>query len=365
MKASLNQRLSQRIQTGGPISIGVFLGEALFDPWQGFYATKDPIGAGEDFITAPEISQIFGELIGLWLAGRWHSMGCPKPVQLVEYGPGRGTLMKDILRAARAVPGMLEALNVTLIEASPALINVQASMLGNAPCAVNWQNALDDVPMGPCLLVGNEYLDCLPVRQFIRQNDAWHERLVGVDETGAYQFQFSPTPASDVEIEMIPPVLRDSDEGTLVEVRASIAPLMDALANRFSKAQGVALFIDYGPAQSEIGDTLQAIKGHQKVDPLDAPGTADLTTRVDFAEIKRAALAAGLQCAGPVKQGAWLNRLGLEYRAADLMKKNPAQKSKLARQVYRLTDDSQMGELFKVIAIFSPDMSIPEGFDGV
>jgi len=363
MSETLSKRLAARIRAGGPISTGVFLGEALFDPCEGFYATKDPIGAGEDFITAPEISQMFGELIGLWLAGCWQAMQGPSPVRLVEFGPGRGTMMKDILRAARAVPGFAKALDVSLIEASPALINVQAGMLDTAPCPVNWVHALKDVPSGPCIIIGNEYLDCLPVRQFVRQNGAWFERLVDVDEAGAFHFVISGAPASNPEIEMIPPDLRDSEEGALVEARPVIALLMDELAIRFATDPGVALFIDYGPAQSEPGDTLQAIARHEKVDPLVAPGSADLTTRVDFAELKRAAQAAGLGVAGPVCQGDWLKRLGLEYRAADLMRKNPDQKAKLARQVHRLMDADQMGDLFKVIAIYAKDLPVPEGFD--
>jgi NADH dehydrogenase [ubiquinone] 1 alpha subcomplex assembly factor 7 len=362
MNTGLSKRLAERISSGGPLSVGVFLSEAMFDPCAGFYATKDPIGAGEDFITAPEISQIFGELIGLWLASCWQNMRHPAPVQLVEFGPGRGTMMKDILRAVRAVPGFANALSVNLIEASPALINVQAKMLAHAPCAVNWQSALSDVPDEACLVVGNEYLDCLPIRQFVRQNGAWFERLVDHAKDGSFHFVLSGASASAPEIAMIAPALRAAPDGALVEVRPAIAPLMDELAVRFAAAPGMALFIDYGPANSETGDTLQAIKGHKKVGPLDAPGSADLTTRVDFEEIKRAAQKAGLQVAGPVSQGGWLKRLGLEYRAADLMQKNPAQKSKLARQVYRLTDPDQMGDLFKIIAIFPKAAPVPEGF---
>ncbi|PHS26933.1 MAG: SAM-dependent methyltransferase, partial [Robiginitomaculum sp.] len=285
MSEGLSKRLIERIRAGGPISAGVFLGEALFDPCEGFYATKDPIGAGEDFITAPEISQMFGELIGLWLAACWQSMHSPAPVRLIEFGPGRGSMMKDILRAARAVPGFAVALDVTLIEASPALVNVQAGMLANAPCPVNWMGGLTEVPDAASLVIGNEYLDCLPVRQFVRQGGQWFERLVDVNAQGAFYFVLSGAPASSAEIEMIPPNLRMLDDGALVEVRPAIDLLMDELATRFEADPGVALFIDYGPAVSELGDTLQAIAKHQKVDPLLAPGSADLTTRVDFAQM--------------------------------------------------------------------------------
>ncbi len=360
--ASLAGRLRQRIREQGPLSTGTFIAEALFDPREGFYATKDPIGAGEDFITAPEVSQMFGELIGLWLAQAWQGMGAPEPVQLVELGPGRGTMMKDILRAARAVPGFAKALNVTLVEISPALINVQAQMLDKAPCPVHWRAALQQAPKGPALVIGNEFLDCLPVRQLVRQDGRWHERLVDCDQDGGFGFVLDPAPASAALLSLISPALREAQEGALVEVRPAIAALADELATRFAAAPGQALFIDYGPAKSETGDSLQAIRAHQKVDPLAAPGSADLTTRVDFEELARAARQAGLQVFGPVPQGQWLQRLGLEYRAAALVRQHPQQKRTLARQVHRLTDAHEMGALFKVIAIAAPGLPQPDGF---
>lgn len=359
---SLSRRLRQRIRDHGPVSTGVFISEALFDPREGFYATKDPIGAGEDFITAPEVSQIFGELAGLWLAQAWQALGAPDPVQLIELGPGRGTMMKDILRAARAVPGFVGALNVSLIEISPALITVQAQTLDQAPCPVHWRASLTQAPKGPALMIGNEFLDCLPVRQFVRQSGHWHERLVGCDQEGGFCFVLDPAPAPAAALSLIPPALRDAEEGALVEVRPAIAALMDELAARFAAAPGMALFIDYGPQKSETGDSLQAIRAHQKVDPLAAPGSADLTTHVDFAELARAARNAGLQVAGPAPQGLWLKSLGLEYRAADLMRKHPGQKRKLARQVHRLAGESEMGTLFKVIAVYPQGVPAPEGF---
>ncbi len=360
--ASLSRRLRQRIREQGPVSAGVFISEALFDPREGFYATKDPIGAGEDFITAPEVSQMFGELIGLWLAQAWQRLGAPRPVQLIELGPGRGTMMKDILRAARAVPGFAKALNVTLVEISPALITVQAQSLDQAPCPVHWRATLQQAPKGPGLILGNEFLDCLPVRQLVRQGGNWHERLVDCGPDGGFCFVLDPVPAPASVQALIPPALREAQDGALVEVRPAIATLAEHLAERFAAAPGLALFIDYGPAQSEPGDSLQAIRAHQKVDPLAAPGSADLTTRVDFAELARIARNAGLQVFGPVPQGQWLKALGLEYRAADLMRKHPEQKARLARQVHRLSDAGEMGTLFKAIAIAAPGTPAPDGF---
>ncbi len=362
VKNGLAARMAARIKAGGPISAGAFMNEALFDPREGFYATKDPIGAGEDFITAPEISQIFGELTGLWLAGCWHNMGRPNPVRLIELGPGRGTMMKDILRAARAVPEFAAALDITLVEASPALMTVQAGRLADAPCPVGWVSALESAPKGPALIIGNEFLDCLPVRQFVRHEEAWHERLVGLGDDGHFDFVRSAAPASALELDMIPPSLRDAKDGEIAECRPAIDSIIDHLAIRFKAAPGAALFIDYGPMNSETGDTLQAITAHKKVDPLAAPGTADITARVDFAQIAHQGRAAGLACAGPVTQGNWLKKLGLEYRAADLMRKNPDQKARLARQVHRLTDRDEMGDLFKVIALYGKGQPAPEGF---
>ncbi len=359
---ALCRRLAERIRASGPISTGAYLAEALFDPREGFYATKDPIGAGEDFITAPEVSQMFGELICLWLAQCWHAMDEPAALHLAELGPGRGTMMKDILRTSHAVPNFTKALEVHLIEASPALINVQANTLADAPCPVHWKTALADLPAGPCLIIGNEFLDCLPVRQFIRHDQQWFERLVDVDADGTFQFVRSAVPANATELAMIPLGLNNADDGEIAEVRPAIALLMDELSQRFAHAPGIALFIDYGPAKSETGDTLQALVKHKKTDPLAAPGTADLTTRVDFEALAEAAKAAGLQVAGPVTQSEWLKHLGIEYRAADLVRKHPDQKPKLARQLHRLIDDEQMGALFKVIAITGAQMPSPEGF---
>lgn len=353
-------RLRDRIRQTGPMSIAAFMTEALFDPREGYYATKDPIGAGADFITAPEISQMFGELMGLWAAQSWMDMGKPAAFQLVELGPGRGTMMADALRAARTVPGFVDAAHVVLIEASAALKAVQAQTLGPTGAQIRWVDRLESVPAGPAIVLGNEFLDCLPVRQAIRRGDDWHERMIGLDADEAFVFVLGPPLGADADL--IPERLRDAPEDSLAELRPGDRQVVDALAARFAEAPGRALFIDYGPALSETGDTLQAVKAHKKVPPLEAPGTADLTARVDFESLATAARAAGLAVSGPVTQGDFLIGLGLEARAAALCQAAPDKRAVFARQVWRLTDPEQMGTLFKLVCLDADGLPAPPGF---
>ena len=355
-------RLRERIAQGGPISVAAFMTQALFDPSEGFYATKDPIGAGADFITAPEISQMFGELIGLWIAQSWLDLGKPDPLQLVELGPGRGTMLADALRACRAVPGLLPAIQVTLIEASAALKAVQAATLGPSGAQIRWIDRLENVPPGPSIIVGNEFLDCLPLRQAIRRDGRWHERLIGLDNSDSGEFVFVLGPPLGPDEALIPERLREAADNSLVELRPGDRQIVDLLSSRFADHPGRALLIDYGPAQSEPGDTLQAIRAHRKVPPLEQPGTADLTARVDFESLTGCARDGGLTAYGPVEQGPFLLGLGIEPRAAVLSQSKPGQRSVIARQVWRLTDEQQMGSLFKLVCFDSPGLATPPGF---
>ena len=359
--ARIAENLRARITSQGPLPVSVFMMEALFDPMAGYYATRDPIGAGADFITAPEISQMFGELLGLWCAQCWQDMGAPERLHLIELGPGKGTMMADMARAARAVPGFTEALKLTLIEASAALKMVQGRTLGKSGLQIGWANGLEKAPDGPAIILGNEFLDCLPVRQAVMQDGQWRERVVGLHPDNDTRFAFHTGPALAGDDPFIPAALKDSHEGTLIELRPGDAQIVDALAARFARHPGHALFIDYGPARSEPGDTLQAIRAHEKVDPLDAPGTADLTARVDFETLARRALAAGLAVHGPLEQGAFLKSLGIEQRAASLSASRPDQRAIIARQLHRLCDESEMGALFKVIAVSAPGLPAPPG----
>jgi NADH dehydrogenase [ubiquinone] 1 alpha subcomplex assembly factor 7 len=355
-------RLSERIRTTGPLTVAAFMTEALFDPKDGYYATKDPIGAGADFITAPEVSQMFGELIGLWAAQSWLDMGSPERFQFIELGPGRGTMMSDALRAARTVPGFLDAARITLIEASAALKSVQASTLGTSGAQISWSNRLEAVESGPSIVVGNEFLDCLPVRQAIRHGGEWHERLVGLENEDSTKLVFVLGPPLGVDTNLIPANLIDLPDGSLVELRPGDQQILGAIADRFKNDKGRALLIDYGPAISEQGDTLQALRAHKKVAPLDDPGNADITARVDFQSLTQYGRNLGITPYGPVEQGQFLISLGMESRAAALIQAAPDTKATMARQVWRLTDPEQMGTLFKFVCFDSVGLPLPPGF---
>ncbi len=309
--------LRRVIAAEGPITVARYMEEALGHPRLGYYMRGDPFGARGDFVTAPEISQIFGELVGLWCAVVWRAMGRPAPVLLVELGPGRGTLMADALRAvAGAAPDFRAALAVHLVETSPALKDRQRAALAEA--APRWHRSLESVPEGPMLAVANEFFDALPVRQFERTSGGWRERLVGVDSaTGVFRFQSAPRQTP--EAELILPPLAAAAAGSIVESRPAADELAKALARRVAARGGAALVVDYGPAHSAPGDSLQAVKAHRYHDALEAPGEADLTAHVDFAALARAAGGAGARVHGPVAQGRFLSALGIDARAAKLL----------------------------------------------
>lgn len=360
---NLSQRLLRQISQDGPMSVTHYMTLCLLDPKHGYYPTRDPIGAGADFITAPEISQIFGELIGIWLANCWQAMNSPQKTHLVELGPGKGTMMSDILRTSGSIPVFSKSLQVHLLEASAALIAVQAKTLGGFAQTINWTNDLNDTGSGPLLLVANEYLDCLPVRQFVRQKGFWFERLIGLSDANDLQFTLSTTPLAEHEVMLIPPDLRKAADNTLVEVRSGLANFFEPLAERAKKDPVIALFIDYGSAKSQAGDSFQAVSKHQKVDPLKRAGEVDLTAQVDFAELSRMAKQSGLLTSKIITQGSWLQQMGLLERAAALSAGQSGNRAKMARQIHRLSDNSEMGELFKVMAVYSKGLAMPVGFD--
>jgi NADH dehydrogenase [ubiquinone] 1 alpha subcomplex assembly factor 7 len=309
-----------------------------------YYATHDPFA---DFTTAPEISQVFGEIIGLWAAVAWRTLGSPDPVLLVEAGPGRGTLMADALRAARQVmPGFASALRVHLIETSPRLRAAQAALVPEA----SWHDSLDRVPAAPMILVANEFLDALPIRQFVRRGDGWTERFVA---DGAWVEQA----AADV------PPARDVAEGQVVEVNEPARAFVASVARRVRRHPGVGLFVDYGPARSAAGESLQAIAGRKPVSPLSPPGSADLTAHVDFADMAATARAEGAAVQGPVTQGEFLVALGVFQRTEALARgRTPEQATALRQATQRLADPRAMGDLFKILAVTSPGCP---GFPGV
>jgi NADH dehydrogenase [ubiquinone] 1 alpha subcomplex assembly factor 7 len=365
-ETALSKRIKARIRDTGPMSVAEYMTLCLLDPVDGYYPTRDPLGSEGDFITAPEISQMFGECLGLWVVQSWIDLGRPARFNLVELGPGRGVMMADILKAVALEPNCLKAAQIILVEASAALQAVQAKTLGMSGALVSWADRLEEVDDAPCLIVGNEFLDCLPIRQFIctdpfAGDKGWSERLVGVSDD---QLRF------ETDGQIAPPSLTATFPGThsaarkdeLLEICPANAQLVDHLKERFATTSGRALFIDYGPETTEFGDTLQALKRHEKVGVFSAPGDTDLTARVDFEGLKAMADAANLSTHGPVAQRTYLSKLGVEVRAMALLRGNPDARPKLLRQLHRLLDEDEMGLLFKTISISAPDLPIPLGF---
>lgn len=345
----LARLLIERIRDGGPITVADYMADCLLHPAHGYYTTRDPFGVAGDFTTAPEISQMFGELVGLALAQAWLDQGAPAPFTLAELGPGRGTLMADILRATRGVPGFHAAARVLLVEASPILQAVQADRLAGS--VVSWADSAEAMPDRPLFLIANEFFDALPIRQFHRDDTGWRERLVGL-QGGALAFGLSE-PLREVPSL---PAFASAEAGDLVELCPPALPVMASVTDRLSRHGGLALVIDYGGWRSR-GDTLQALRAHAFDDPLAHPGEADLTAHVDFE-----ALAGGRSC-HYTTQGAFLGRLGIEARAARLAQglTGAALDSHLAA-LHRLTHPQEMGSLFKVLALAGSSAPLPAGF---
>jgi NADH dehydrogenase [ubiquinone] 1 alpha subcomplex assembly factor 7 len=344
----LRERLAAQIAAGGPISVAQYMTACLHDPDFGYYATRPALGETGDFVTAPMVSQMFGELVGVWAASAWELMGRPDPVRLVEMGPGDGTLMSDILRTVRHAEGFLEAADVWLVETSKPLIALQRERL---PEDVNWAASLAEVPDGaPTILVANELLDCLPARQFVRTPIGWAEQVVGLDADGELAFGLASTPAAGL--------LPEAAVGQVYEQSAAQAALGAELGRRIAADGGAALLIDYGRAGPGFGDTLQALRRHEKVDPLATPGAADLTVHADFPAVMAAARTQGA-AAAILTQSAFLARMGIGERAEALVRAAPRRSGVIGRQLTRLIGADEMGELFKVCAIHSPDWTPP------
>ncbi|MGE0718838.1 MAG: class I SAM-dependent methyltransferase [Alphaproteobacteria bacterium] len=346
----LEEELARRIRSSGPLTVAEFMAMALQDPEHGYYRTADPLGRAGDFVTAPEISQMFGEMLGLWAVDGWRADGAPAPFALVEMGPGRGTMMADMLRAAAVDPDFGAAMSLHLVETSPALRARQAARLGGS--RPRWHDDLESLPPVPLILVANELLDALPVHQFVRGPDGWRERGVGLDPEGRLAF-VDDLPAR--------PPPDEAPVGSVVERRPAAAALVAAVAHRILSDGGRALFVDYGYAGG-AGDTLQALRGHARVPPLDGPGTADLSAHVDFAALARAAEAAGARAWGPVRQGEFLTALGIVQRAERLAAARPDRRTTIAAALHRLIAAGAMGTLFKAFAVTRPDAPAPAGF---
>lgn len=354
----LARRIADLILANGPITIADYMALALGDPNDGYYITRDPLGRGGDFVTAPEISQMFGEIAGIWLVEAWRALGHPLPVRLVELGPGRGTLMADILRVvARLAPPLASGLSLHLVETSPALRARQAATLAPSRIAPHWHAAFAEVPEGPILLVANEFFDALPIRQFVRTDGAWRERVVGLGEDGRLAFGLGPgTLVGDAPAQLV----RNAPEGAVIEVSPASTAIMTAIAERIATVGGAALAIDYGHAETAFGDTFQAVQAHAFADPLAEPGSADLTAHVDFGALARAARAAGAGVLGPITQGDFLLTMGLLERAGRLgAPLDEPGREAIRAAVERLAGPQQMGTLFKAMAVVPVGVALP------
>jgi len=341
---SLKDRLIRQIRMDGPMPVSAYMQTCLHDPKDGYYANG--AGLGRDFITAPETSQMFGELLGLWIVHEWRALGEPKQCNLVEMGGGRGTLMADALRVAS---GFLpkETLRLTLIEASPELRAQQANEL--APYAPEFIEGLKDVPTGPTVLIANEFLDCLPARQFVREDNVWRERVVGLNDVGDLALGVDRSDLKAEAAAAMPDIALSGE----AELQPGLDGLVNVLAERLHKGNPFhALFIDYGPSDHAPADTLRAYKNGKQVHPLACPGEADLTVDVDFGRLAKLAEAAGLNASGPITQAAFLGKLGLQERLNTLIKAHPE----------KADPPDEMGERFKVICLSSPSLPEPAGF---
>ena len=360
----LFEAIARRIRSSGPMPLAEYMRLALTHPEHGYYTTGDPLGApkdaGGDFITAPEVSQMFGELLGLWCADTWRFLGQPKPVKLIELGPGRGTLMADALRAVKIVPEFAQNLEIHLVEISPSLRRQQEQAL--AAHEVTWHEYLSSVPEGPFLLLANELFDALPVRQFERTERGWRERLVGLSEAED-ALVFVAGPEDGAAAHLVPEDLRDLPPGAVVELCPEGDVLAKEIGARVAGGPGAALLVDYGYAAPEGRPTLQALRRHRRHDPLADPGTADLTAHVDFSALGRALKAGGAAVHGPMPQGAFLEALGLGHRAEALTRNaTERQRRDIESARERLTAEGQMGALFKVMAAMPPETLPPAGF---
>lgn len=355
----LAQRLAAQIQQTGPLTVAQYMAACLYDPRDGYYTRAPSIGGEGDFITAPEVSQMFGELIGLWCVHEWDALARPKTTEWIELGPGNGALISDAWRASRISPAFRESARLHLLEVSEPLKARQADALGKLGARPRWHERIEALPEGPSLIIANEFFDCLPMRQFVRIEDGWRERVIGLDDDGALTFGLFPNTIR-VDDPLIPPALHDAAPGAIAEIAPAFTGWVDAIATRLLRAPGRALIIDY--AGDGRGDTLQALRAHRKQGPLDAPGEADLTAHVDFIALRILARASGLQVSGPTPQGDFLRALGINERAAALAQAHPERAERIARELHRLTAATEMGVLFKVLCLSSPNLPPPAGF---
>lgn len=348
----LARLLIAQIEATGPITLADYMAACLSHPEHGYYVTRDPLGAAGDFTTAPEISQMFGELLGLSLAQAWLDQGAPNRITLAELGPGRGTLMQDVLRATRAIPKFHGAISLHLVESSPALRAEQERRLG--PAEPQWHDTVDTLPDAPLFLVANEFFDSLPIRQFQREGRGWRETVVGVRDGQLVAGRTEPIP-----LQALAHRLPDTADGDIVETNAPASAVAASIGARIAEFGGAALIADYGDWRSK-GDTFQAVRDHETTDPFDQPGAADLTAHVDFEAIAEAAAPAAH--APMTLQGVFLEQLGITPRAQALARglQGEALASHIAAH-RRLTHPDEMGSLFKILALHPHAAPPPPG----
>ncbi len=359
----LETEIRRRIAAAGPMPVGEFMTLCLTDRAHGYYTTRDPLGERGDFITSPEISQMFGELIGLWMAAVWKRMGEPGNVRVIELGPGRGTMMADALRAAKVMPAFREAAVLHLVEISPVLQAQQEKTLAQLPVPMFWHAALREVPQGPAIIVVNEFFDTLPVNQAVKSERGWHERLIEIDAVGNLAFALAGEPMAHFE-RLLPQRLRAAPVDSIYEWRTDTVAM--EMGRRLASGGGAALVIDYGHVKSAPGETLQAVGRHAYIDPLTAPGSIDLTAHVDFEALARAVESMGAVSFGPLEQADFLRRLGIETRAATLKAKAaPAGAADIDSALARLIGHGRtgMGTLFKAAAYAHANLGTPPGFE--
>lgn len=349
---TLKEKIIRRIKTAGPMSIAEFMAECLFNPEHGYYQKRQPFGAKGDFITAPDISQMFGELTALWLIEAWHQLGAPKPFTLCEIGPGRGTWMLDILRTAKSADrGFFDAANIELIEKSEALHKVQREALAACGKQINWANDIEALSAQPTLLIANELFDAIPTRQYVKTSNGWLERIISIDDNENPIFSVGE---GSIDPSIVPPV--QADDGAIFEYAPAREALAQQIGEHIAAHQGAALIIDYGHAQSSLGDTFQGVQNHQYVDVLENPGNADLTSHVDFEALNIAAKNANVTIYEILTQADFLLALGLVERAGILgAGKDEKAQQQISQAVHRLAGngENQMGDLFKAMCITS------------
>jgi NADH dehydrogenase [ubiquinone] 1 alpha subcomplex assembly factor 7 len=351
----LLSEIRKLIKSSGPMPVWRYMELCLMHPQHGYYVSRDPLGREGDFTTAPEVSQMFGELLGLWAASVWRAIGQPPLLRLIELGPGRGTMMADALRALRVLPPLYQSVTIHMVEVNPVLREKQRATLSGVR-NITWHDSIDDVLDGPAVIFANEYFDVLPIHQMVKRETGWHERTVELDNNGMLVFAHMPEPTPRFEV-LLPPLVRAAPVGAVFEWRPDMEIMK--IARRVREQDGAAVIIDYGHTRSDAGDTFQAIARHSFADPLRNPGQADVTAHVDFQALARAAEDLGARVHGPATQGDFLKRLGIETRAASLMAKaTPEMSADIDGALKRLTDSGRggMGSMFKVIGISQPDL---------